>query len=280
MDHYDAIQEAVAAIRERSALEPEVAVVLGSGLGAFADEIDGGVAGDPVRIPYGEIPHFPVSSVTGHAGELVLGHLRGIPVAVMSGRIHYYEGHPLSMVTLPTRVLGGLGAKKLVVTNAAGGVNPSFPPGTLMVITDHLNLMGSSPLMGPNDDRLGPRFPDMSHAYSEEGQRALRDAAQAVGIRVESGVYCGVVGPAYETPAEIRMMQRLGADAVGMSTVPEVIVANHSGMRVAGLSLITNAAAGLSEEKLSHAEVKQQADASRDELVALLTEATVRFAAS
>ncbi len=274
MDSYDAIQEALAAIRKHSSLEPKVAVVLGSGLGAFADEVK-----DAVRIPYGEIPHFPVSSVTGHAGELVLGDLRGVPVAVMSGRIHYYEGHPLSVVTLPTRVLGGLGAEKLVVTNAAGGVNPNFPPGTLMVIVDHVNLMGSNPLMGPNDERMGPRFPDMTHAYSPEGQQVFRDAASTVGVTVQEGVYCAVTGPTYETPAEIRMMQRIGADAVGMSTVPEVIVANHAGMKVAGLSLITNAAAGLSAEKLSHAEVKEQAAASRDELVSLLVEATVRFAA-
>ncbi|MEO0812144.1 MAG: purine-nucleoside phosphorylase, partial [Myxococcota bacterium] len=255
-------------------LEPSVAVVLGSGLGAFAAEVS-----DAVRIPYGEIPNFPVSSVTGHAGELVLGELKGVPVAVMSGRLHFYEGHSLAAVTLPTRVLGGLGAKKLLVTNAAGGVNPNFPPGTLMVITDHINLTGNNPLMGPNDDRLGPRFPDMSEPYSREGQEALRAAAAAVGVTVTEGVYCGVLGPSYETPAEVRMLQRLGGDAVGMSTVPEVIVANHAGMNVAGLSLITNAAAGLTEEKLSHADVKEQAGQSRDELVSLLIEAVVRFAA-
>lgn len=260
-------------IQGRSDLTPSVAVVLGSGLGAFADQFS-----DAVRIPYGDIPNFPTSSVVGHAGELVLGELRGVAVAVMSGRIHFYEGYPLTTVTLPTRILSALGAKRLLVTNAAGGVNPDFGPGTLMVIKDHINLTGNNPLIGHNDPNLGPRFPDMSEPYSAEGCQALREAAAAMGVALEEGVYCGVVGPSYETPAEVRMMRTLGADAVGMSTVPEVIVANHAGMIVAGMSLITNAASGLSDEKLSHEDVKRVADRSKQDVVAVLTEAVVRFA--
>ncbi|MEM6730933.1 MAG: purine-nucleoside phosphorylase [Myxococcota bacterium] len=273
MSQNDQIKEAVTYVKGQTTLEPRIAVVLGSGLGAFAEQVV-----DPVRIPYGQIPHFAVSSVTGHKGELVLGTIRDVPVAVMSGRMHFYEGHSLASVILPTRVLGGLGAQKFLVTNAAGGVNPDFGPGTLMAIVDHINLTGNNPLIGPNDSDVGPRFPDMSEAYSMEGRAALRAAADAVGVTLQEGVYCGVVGPSYETPAEIRMMQRIGADAVGMSTVPEVIIANHAGMKVAGLSLITNAAAGITDAKLSHDEVKEVADQSRDQLVSVLTETVARFA--
>lgn len=267
------IQESVAFIQARTPLVPKVAVVLGSGLGAFADQFS-----DAVRIRYDEIPNFPTSSVVGHAGELVLGELRGVPVAVMSGRIHFYEGYPLTTVTLPTRILSALGAKRMVVTNAAGGVNPDFGPGTLMVIRDHINLTGNNPLIGHNDDRLGPRFPDMSEPYSAEGCKVLREAAASVRVELKEGVYCGVLGPSYETPAEVRMMRTLGADAVGMSTVPEVIVANHEGMSVAGLSLITNAASGLSEVKLTHEDVKEVASRSKKDVVSVLSEAVVRFA--
>lgn len=267
-----ASQSARSAILAKADLKPTVGVVLGSGLGAFADQLDGAT-----RIPYGEIPNFPVSTVVGHAGELVLGHLDGVALAVMSGRIHYYEGHSATAVTLPIRVLQALGVEKLVVTNAAGGVNPDYGPGTLMMITDHINLTGTNPLIGPNDEALGPRFPDMSHGYGPLGQKALEQAAQRVGVELARGVYCGVSGPSYETPAEIRMMRTLGADAVGMSTVPEVIVANHAGLEVAGLSLITNAAAGLGEEKLSHDDVKRVADGARERVVSVLAEAVRCF---
>ncbi|MEK7706081.1 MAG: purine-nucleoside phosphorylase [Myxococcota bacterium] len=246
------IQEAVAAIREVTDLRPRVGLVLGSGLGAFAEQIENRVA-----IPYGEIPSFPESRVAGHAGQLVMGTMQGVPCAIMSGRVHFYEGHALPRVTFPVRVLAALGVQTLIVTNAAGSVNPTFAPGDVMVIVDHLNLTGDNPLRGRNDDRLGPRFPDMSEAYHLAGRKALHDAAREAQITLREGVYAGLLGPSYETPAEIRMLQRLGADAVGMSTVAEVIAAVHAGLKVAGLSVITNRAAGLSSTPLSHDEVKE-----------------------
>ena len=252
MSLYGDVQEAVAAVREVTSLAPTVGVVLGSGLGGFAQHLEGREV-----VPYVEIPYFPESRVAGHAGQLVLGTLEGVPCAVMSGRVHYYEGHTLQKVTFPIRVLAALGIRSLVVTNAAGAVNPTFAPGDLMVIVDHLNLLGDNPLRGPNDERLGPRFPDMSEAYHPEGRKALHDAAREANLTLREGVYAGLMGPSYETPAEIRMLQRLGADAVGMSTVAEVIVAVHAGLRVAGLSVITNRAAGLTQNKLSHDEVKE-----------------------
>lgn len=254
VDYYEQIQTAVAAVRAAAALEPRVGVVLGSGLGAFAERIS-----DRIVLPYSEIPGFPTSSVVGHKGELVLGALDGLPIAVMSGRVHYYEGYSIKEVTLPMRVLAGLGVGAVVVTNAAGAVNPSYAPGDFMVILDHINLTGDNPLIGHNDQRLGPRFPDMSHAYGAAGREALHAAARASQITLREGVYVGVAGPSYETPAEIRMLQRLGGDAVGMSTVAEVIVARHAGIRVAGLSVITNTAAGLGHEPISHDEVEHVA---------------------
>jgi purine-nucleoside phosphorylase len=243
------LDEAAAVVRSKSALEPRVGVVLGSGLGGFADALD-----ERTAIPFGEIPHFPASTVAGHGGALVLGRAGAVPVAVMKGRVHHYEGYSLQDVVFPVRVLARLGVRTLVVTNAAGGINTLFAPGELMVIEDHVNLIGN-PLVGPNEDALGPRFPDMSEAYD----RALRDVAEAacaaVGIRCQRGVYVGMSGPSYETPAEIRMARVLGGDAVGMSTVPEVIAARHMGLRVAGLSCITNLAAGVSDRKLDHREV-------------------------
>lgn len=248
----DEVQAAVYAIRDRSKLEPVVGVVLGSGLGAFADRIT-----DATAIPYRDLPHYPQSGVTGHKGELVLGTIEGTPCAIMSGRVHYYEGYDMDRVTFPTRVLAGLGVSKLVITNAAGAINATYRPGDFMVITDHINLTGQNPLRGPNDDRLGPRFPDMSHVYSSRGQKLLHEAAAEIGLSLHEGVYVGLAGPSYETPAEIRMMRTSGADAVGMSTVAEVIVASHAGLEVAGMSVITNRAAGLSEHPLSHEEVKE-----------------------
>jgi purine-nucleoside phosphorylase len=244
------IGEAVGAIQARSPVRPSVGLVLGSGLGGFAQTLD-----KPVVIPYGEIKHFPTATAIGHKGELVLGHSNAVPVAVMSGRVHYYEGYRPDQVVFPVRVLARLGVKVLVLTNAAGSVNVNYKPGELMVISDHINLMGMNPLVGPNEERLGLRFFDMSDAYDP----ALRDIAEKAcwkaGVTVRHGVYVAVAGPSYETPAEIRAFRTLGADAVGMSTVPEVIAARHMGVRVLAISCITNLAAGVSKKKLDHLEV-------------------------
>ena len=265
---YDEVQDALNDIRKRSPLRPTVGVVLGSGLGAFAERVENATV-----VPYGEISGFPRSSVAGHKGELVLGELRGVPIAVMSGRVHYYEGYPMDRVTFPVRVLAALEVKKLLITNAARGANPDYVPGDFMIISDHINLTGNNPLIGPNDDRMGPRFPDMSEAYSKAGREVLRAASKTVGVTPREGIYAGLAGPSYETPAEIRMLQTVGADAVGMSTVAEVIVASHAGIEVAGMSVITNRAAGLSETPLSHAEVKEVGDRVKGVFCDLLTEA-------
>jgi purine-nucleoside phosphorylase len=243
-------------------------VVLGSGLGAFADRLD-----RSVTVPYGAIPGFPESTVAGHEGALVWGMLGRVPTVVMKGRVHYYEGHDMQRVTFPVRVLAGLGVPWLLVTNAAGGINPGFSPGDMMVITDHLNLTGHNPLRGPNDERLGPRFPDMSEAYCREGRAMLHAAARNAGITLREGIYAGLGGPSYETPAEIRMLARLGADAVGMSTVAEVTVARHAGLRVMGLSVITNLAAGISATPLSHAEVTETGNRVKASLCEVLANA-------
>lgn len=271
---YSLIQEATELVHKASPTKPVVGVVLGSGLGAFAERV-----ASRVVLPYRSIPHFPVSGVAGHAGELVLGTLEGVPCAVMSGRVHYYEGYDMEEVTFPVRVLAALGVRAMLVTNAAGSVNPAFEPGNFMVITDHVNLTGANPLRGHNDERLGQRFPDMSDAYPLVGRRALHEAARAVGVALHEGVYAGLAGPSYETPAEIRMLQRLGADAVGMSTVAEVIVAAHARIKVAGLSVITNRAAGLTQMALSHDEVKQMGVRVQGVLAELLAHAVIRLAA-
>lgn len=244
------VDEAVAHIRGRSALRPTIGLILGSGLGAFADTLD-----EAVPVPFGTIPHFPVSTAIGHKGALVLGRSRGTPVAVMAGRVHHYEGYPFQQVAFPARVLARLGVRTLIVTNAAGAVNASFAPGELMLIRDHINLMGGNPLIGPNDDALGPRFPDLSAAYDSKLRALAADICREVGVRAHEGVYLALGGPSYETPAEIRMLRTLGADAVGMSTVPEVIVARHMGLRVLGLSCLTNMAAGITTQPLDHKEV-------------------------
>ncbi len=243
------LDEAVSFIRSRTALAPSVGVVLGSGLGAFADALEG-----PTAIPFSEIPHFPASTVAGHGGALVLGRCGAVPVAAMKGRVHFYEGYTLAEVVFPVRVLARLGVRTLLLTNAAGGVNTLFAPGDLMVIEDHINFLGN-PLLGPNEDALGPRFPDLSFAYDRRLAGRALEACAAAGVRGHRGVYLAMQGPSYETPAEIRMARVLGADAVGMSTVPEVIAARHAGMRVAALSCITNLAAGVSPRTLDHAEV-------------------------
>ena len=234
---------------------PTIGLVLGSGLGDFADTLE-----DAVRIPYRDIPYFPVSTAPGHAGALVIGKRCGQVVAAMQGRIHYYEGHPMQTITFPIRVLAMLGVKNLVLTNAAGGANASYNPGTLMLISDHINFSGANPLIGPNLDSFGPRFPDVSDLYTKSLRTAVKEKAAAAGIHLEEGVYMMFTGPNYETPAEVRMAQILGADAVGMSTAPEALVAGHCGMRVVGISCITNHAAGVTEAKLDHSEVVEVAN--------------------
>lgn len=231
----DTIEAAVKAVRKKTDIVPEVAMVLGSGLGSLADEVT-----NAVEVPFSEIPGFAVSTVHGHVGALVLGYLEGRPVAVLRGRVHFYEGYPMERIVLPVRMMHALGAKTLVVTNASGGINPSFKVGDLMLMRDHINLMGTNPLIGPNDDKLGPRFPPMSGAYCQELQDLARSVAAKNNFTLAEGVYCALTGPSYETPAEIHMLSVLGADAVGMSTAPETIAAVHCGMRVLGISCITN----------------------------------------
>lgn len=241
---------AVEFIHSHTILKPKVALILGSGLGVIGGEIAGATT-----IPYEQIPGFPISTIVGHAGNLILGIWRRCPVVAMQGRFHRYEGYSLKQVTFPVLVMHKLGAQILIVTNAAGGINRSFSAGDLMLITDHLNLMGDNPLQGPNDESLGPRFPDMSQAYDPQLRSLAQEVAAQQGIDLKQGTYVGVQGPTFETPAEIRMLRAMGADAVGMSTVPEVIVANYLGMRVLGLSCITNMAAGILPQPLSHEEV-------------------------
>jgi purine-nucleoside phosphorylase len=262
---YDQIGEAVAAINARVAAPPQVGLILGSGLGAFADNLAGAT-----KIDYSEIPHFPRSSVVGHSGKLVIGDRGGARCVAMQGRVHMYEGHSAATVAFPARVLIALGAKILIVTNAAGGLNAAWPPGTLMLIRDHVDMLRDHPLRGPNDERLGPRFPDMTRAYAAELRELARAAAKQSGATLQEGVYVAMPGPTYETPAEVKMLQTLGADATGMSTVPEVIVARHMGARVIGISCITNHAAGITGEELSHAEVTETANRVRSTFEGLL----------
>jgi purine-nucleoside phosphorylase len=266
MTYVERVDEAVAAVRKRAGdLVPDVAIVLGSGLGDFAGQLK-----DAVSIPYGDLPHWPAANVIGHEGRLVIGTLGGKRVAALAGRAHFYEGHDLRTVTFATRVIGRLGVKVLILTNAAGGVNVDLTPGMLMVMDDHINLLGTNPLVGPNEDRFGVRFPDMTEVYSRR-LRGIADAvALAEGLRVGHGVYVAVHGPSYETPAEIRFFRTIGADAVGMSTVPEAIVARHMGVEVLGISCITNAAAGVLPQPLNHAEVMEVAKQVRGAFAALL----------
>ena len=247
---YERAEHAGRIIRSRISVEPRIALVLGSGLGGFADDFD-----DAVAIPYEDIPGFVRSTAQGHAGRLVIGNVDSIPVLAMQGRVHYYEGYSLEEVTFPIRVFNLLGIKTLVLTNAAGGINVQLTQGALMMISDHVNLMGVNPLRGPNDERFGPRFPDMSAVYSPELQELVVEEAKAINVEVRRGIYGALSGPSYETPAEIHLLRNLGADAVGMSTVPEAIVARHMGIEVLGISCITNMAAGISDEPINHEEV-------------------------
>lgn len=262
---YERAEHATRIIRARTTVEPRIAVVLGSGLGGFADDFE-----DPVGIPYEEIPGFARSTVQGHAGRLVIGKVDGTPVVAMQGRVHYYEGHSLEEVTFPIRTFGLLGIKTLVLTNAAGGINVQLTQGALMVISDHVNLMGVNPLVGPNDERFGPRFPDMTAVYAPDLQELVVEEAKAIGVEVRRGIYGGLSGPSYETPAEIHLLRNLGADAVGMSTVPESIVARHMGLEVLGISCITNMAAGISDEPINHEEVMATGDRVRETFTELL----------
>jgi purine-nucleoside phosphorylase len=255
-----------ALVRGRTDLRPVVGLVLGSGLGPLADHL-----GEAVAIPYEEIPEFPAASVAGHAGRLVVGTLGGVPVAAMQGRVHAYEGWSAEDLSFGVRLLACIGVRALLLTNAAGAVNPGLAPGELVRITDHLNLTGANPLTGRNDDRIGPRFPDLSEAYDPKLGAILDACAARLGIRLGTGVYAGLAGPSYETPAEVRMLRILGADLVGMSTVLEVIAARHAGVRVAAVSLVTNLAAGLAGKPLSHAEVLTAAEGARDRLTRLVT---------
>jgi purine-nucleoside phosphorylase len=264
-DYYAKCEAAAERLRTRCGAVPDVAIVLGSGLGDFAE----GLA-DAVTTPYGDIPHWPASAVIGHAGKLVIGSLAGKRIAALSGRAHFYEGHDLRTVTFATRVLWLLGVKTLILTNAAGGINTAFKPGTLMVIDDHINLLGSNPLVGPNDDRFGFRFPDMTEVYSKRLRDIADATAKARDVFVTHGVYVAVHGPSYETPAEIRFLRTIGADAVGMSTVPEALVARQMRMEVLGISCITNPAAGVLPKPLHHDEVMEVAQRVKGEFSSLL----------
>ena len=273
---YEQVQEAAAAVRAQAGDRvPRVGLVLGSGLGAYAD----GFA-SAVRVDYADIPHFPRSRVPGHQGRLVIGERAGVTCVAMQGRVHLYEGYSAAVVAFPARVLVALGAKVLIVTNAAGGLQPGWAPGTLMLIRDHIDLLRDHALRGANDDRLGPRFPDMTHAYAPELRAIAKEAAGAAGIRLEEGVYVAMPGPTYETPAEVRMLRTLGADATGMSTVPEVVAARHMGARVLGISCITNHAAGTSDAPLTHDEVTETAARVRSTFESLLDSILSRLAHS
>ncbi|WP_018658647.1 purine-nucleoside phosphorylase [Allofustis seminis] len=244
------VENAADFIKDQGVEDLEVGLILGSGLGKVAEMIE-----NPLIISYTDIPDFPISTVAGHAGQFVYGTLNGKKVLAQQGRFHYYEGYSMQEITIPVRILKALGAHSVIITNAAGGVNKAFTPGDLMMITDQINYTGDNPLIGRNDDEVGPRFPDMSYAYDVDYQVLMRNIAKDLGIKIQEGVYMGYSGPTYETPAEIRMSRILGADAVGMSTVPEVIVAQHVGLRVAGISCITNMAAGVLDQPLNHQEV-------------------------
>ncbi len=259
------IDEAAAYIRSTTSVTPEIGLILGSGLGVLGEQLE-----DAVTIHYADIPHFPVSTVEGHAGELVIGRLQGRNVVLMRGRFHMYEGYEPERTAFPVRVMKALGVKTLLVTNAAGGVNLSYKPGNLMLISDHLNLTGRNPLIGPNDNALGARFPDMSEAYSRRLRAIAKETAAELGFSVQEGVYVGLLGPNYETPAEIRMFRTLGADAVGMSTVSEVIVARHSGIEVLGISCISNMAAGILDQPLSHQEVMETTELVKEQFLSLV----------
>jgi purine-nucleoside phosphorylase len=274
-DNYSRAGEAAAFIRQKCKVQPQIALVLGSGLGGFADELS-----DRTVIPYTEIPHFPRSSAEGHAGNLVIGKVGDVTVAAMQGRVHYYEGHSLQRVTFPMRVFARLGIRAALLTNAAGGISANLKQGCLVVIRDHINLQGGNPLIGPNDDRFGVRFIDMSEAYAKDFRQIALDEGKRHKIDIFEGIYAAVSGPSYETPAEICFLRTIGADLVGMSTVPEVIVARHSGIKVLAISCVTNMAAGILNQPINHAEVMETGARIRGQFVALLSSIIPRMAHS
>lgn len=267
--------EAATYIQSRTKLEPRLGLVLGSGLGAFADDLT-----EKVVVPYAGIPHFPASTAEGHAGNFVIGKVGEVPVAVMQGRAHYYEGHSTTRVTFPMRVLCRLGVKGVLLTNAAGGISSGLKQGGLVVLSDHINLQGTNPLIGPNEARFGPRFPDMTEAYAKDWRALALTEGRRLGIEIQQGVYAAMVGPSYETPAEIRFLRTIGADIVGMSTVAEVIVARHCGMKVLAISVVTNMAAGILDQPINHAEVLETGQHIREQFSDLLRALIPKLASS
>jgi len=272
-DQFTLADSAAQFILQRTPLRPRIALVLGSGLGAFADSL-----ADAVRIPYAEIPAFPRSTAIGHAGQLVIGKAEAVAVAAMQGRVHLYEGYSAQEVTFPMRVFARMGVRAVILTNAAGGITPSYSQGALVLVRDHINLQGHNPLVGPNDDRFGVRFPDMTQAYARDYREIARQEAAKLGIPLHEGVYAALLGPSYETPAEIEYLRRIGADLVGMSTANEVIAARHMGIKVLAISCVTNMAAGILDQPLSHAEVMETGERVRGIFEALLRAVLPRIA--
>ncbi len=264
-DQFALADSAAQLILTRTPLRPRIGLVLGSGLGGFADSLT-----DAVRVPYAEIPSFPRSTAIGHAGRMVIGNAGSVPVAAMQGRVHLYEGYSPQEITFPIRVFAPMGIRAVILTNAAGGINLSYSQGALVLIRDHINLQGANPLVGPNDDRFGPRFPDMTHAYAKEFHAIAREEAATLKVKLEEGVYAGLLGPSYETPAEIEYLRRIGADLVGMSTVAEVIAARHMQLKVLAISCVTNMAAGILDQPLSHAEVMETGERVKNTFESLL----------
>ncbi len=268
---YEKLLKCTEQVKSKITFEPKVALILGSGLGDYAKEME-----VVETVEYADIEGFPISTVAGHQGRFVFGYVQGVPVVAMQGRVHYYEGYPMTDVVLPVRLMGMLGAKTVILTNAAGGVSFNFQPGDLMMITDHITTMVPSPLIGPNVEELGTRFPDMSQVYDKELREKIKQAARNVGVTIQQGVYMQFTGPSYETPAEIRMCRTLGGDAAGMSTACEAMAARHMGLKVCGISCITNMAAGMSNQPLNHKEVQETADRVASEFKKLVTE-TIRL---
>ncbi len=264
-DQFALADSAAQLILQRTPLRPRVALVLGSGLGGFADSLT-----DAARVPYAEIPSFPRSTAIGHAGRMVIGNAGTVPVAAMQGRVHLYEGYSPQEITFPIRVFARMGIRAVILTNAAGGINLSYSQGALVLIRDHINLQGTNPLVGPNDDRFGVRFPDMTHAYAKEFRAIAKEEAATLKIKLEEGIYAGLLGPSYETPAEIEYLRRIGADLVGMSTVAEVIAARHLQLKVLAISCVTNMAAGILDQPLSHAEVMETGERVKSTFESLL----------
>ncbi len=272
-DHFTLADQAAQLILQRTPLRPKIGLVLGSGLGAFADSLT-----EATRVPYSEIPSFPQSTAIGHAGRMVIGKAGEVAVAAMQGRVHQYEGYSAQQVAFPVRVFGRMGIKSVILTNAAGGINLSYSQGALVLLSDHINLQGANPLVGPNDDRFGVRFPDMTHTYSRTYRRIAREEAEKLSLRLHEGVYAALLGPSYETPAEIEYLRRIGADLVGMSTVAEVIAARHMGINVLAISCVTNMAAGIIDQPLSHAEVMETGERVKSTFEALLRAILPRIA--